>query len=110
VNVVIGPESSAEIETVKPFTDASDIVLLSHCSTAPSLAIPGDSVYRLVPSDLRQAGAIARLIDGNGHRAIVPMWRAGIWGDGISSAARQPVGPVSATEPARERRMATRST
>jgi branched-chain amino acid transport system substrate-binding protein len=44
-------------------------------------------VYRLVPSDLRQAGAVARLIDGNGYRAIVPMWRAGIWGDDISSAA-----------------------
>ena len=89
LKVVIGPESSAEVETIKPFTDANDMVLLSHCSTAPSLAIPGDSVYRLVPSDLRQAAAIARLIDGHGYRAIVPMWRAGIWGDDISSAARQ---------------------
>jgi branched-chain amino acid transport system substrate-binding protein len=89
LRVVIGPESSAEVETIKPFTDANDLVLLSHCSTAPALAIPGDSVYRLVPSDLHQAAAIARLIDGNGHRAIVPLWRAGVWGDDISSAARQ---------------------
>jgi len=89
LNIVIGPESSGELEAIKPFTDENDIVLLSHCSTAPSLAIPGDSVYRLVPSDLRQAEAIARLIDENGHRAIVPMWRAGVWGDDISSAAGQ---------------------
>lgn len=89
LRVVIGPESSAEIEAIVPFTDASDMVLLSHCSTAPSLAIPGDSVYRLVPSDLHQAAAIARLIAGHGHRAIVPMWRAGVWGDDISSATRR---------------------
>lgn len=89
LRVVIGPESSAEVETIAPFTDANDIVLLSHCSAAPSLAIPGDSVYRLVPSDLHQAAAIARLIDGDGYRAIVPLWRAGVWGDDISSAAGQ---------------------
>jgi branched-chain amino acid transport system substrate-binding protein len=89
LNVVIGPESSAEVEAIKPFTDANDMVLLSHCSTAPSLAIPGDSVYRLVPSDLHQAAAIARLIVRDGKRAIVPMWRAGVWGDDISSAASQ---------------------
>jgi branched-chain amino acid transport system substrate-binding protein len=87
LNVIIGPESSAEIEAIKPFTDANNMVLLSHCSTAPSLAIPDDSVYRLVPSDLRQAAAIADLIYGTGHRAIVPMWREGIWGDDISTAA-----------------------
>lgn len=89
LRAVIGPESSAEVETIKPFTDANGIVLLSHCSTAPALAIPGDSVYRLVPNDLHQAAAIARLIHGNGHRAIVPMWRAGVWGDDISSAVGQ---------------------
>lgn len=87
LKVIIGPESSAEIEAIKPFTDANDMVLVSHCSTAPSLAISGDSVYRLVPSDLRQAAAIAGLIHGTGHRAIVPMWREGIWGDDISTAA-----------------------
>lgn len=89
LRVVIGPESSAEIETIAPFTDANDMVLLSHCSTAPSLAIPGDSVYRLVPSDLHQAAALARLMAGHGHRAIVPLWRAGVWGDDISAATRQ---------------------
>lgn len=89
LRVVIGPESSAEVEAIKPFTDANHMVLLSHCSTAPALAIPGDSVYRLVPSDLRQAAAIARLIAGNGQQAIVPIWRADIWGDGISTATRQ---------------------
>jgi len=89
LHVVIGPESSAEVETIAPFANANDMVVLSHCSTAPSLAIPGDNVYRMVPSDLHQASAIAGLIFGAGYRAIVPMWRAGVWGDDISSAAGQ---------------------
>jgi branched-chain amino acid transport system substrate-binding protein len=87
--VIIGPESSAEVEAIKPFTDANDMLVLSHCSTAPALAIPGDSVYRMVPSDLRQAAAIARLIARDGRRAIVPMWRGDIWGDGIAPATRR---------------------
>jgi branched-chain amino acid transport system substrate-binding protein len=89
LKVVIGPESSGEVEAIKPFTDANDIVVLSHCSTAPSLAIPGDSVYRMVPSDERQAAAIVRLIWNDGKRAVVPMWRADVWGDGTSAAVGQ---------------------
>lgn len=89
LHVVIGPESSAEVETVAAFANANDMVLLSHCSAAPSLAIPGDNVYRMVPSDLHQAAAIARLIEQGGYDAIVPMWRAGVWGDDISSAVKQ---------------------
>ncbi len=86
LKVIIGPESSAEVEAIKPYTDANGMVLLSHCSTAPSLAQENDSVFRLVPSDLSQAEAIAQLIHSAGFQAIIPMWREGVWGDDISSA------------------------
>jgi len=86
LKVIIGPESSAEVAAIKSFTDDNDMVLLSHCSTAPSLAIAGDSVYRLVPSDLRQGRVIAQLINETGHQALIPVWRSGVWGDDISSA------------------------
>lgn len=89
LKVIIGPESSAEVEAIKPYTDANDMVLLSHCSTAPSLAVEGDSVFRMVPSDLSQATAIAELIHSAGFTAIVPMWREGVWGDDISAATVQ---------------------
>jgi len=89
LKVVIGPESSGEAEAIKPFTDANGMVLLSHCSTAPALAIPGDSLYRMVPSDERQAAAIARLVHDDGKRAIVPMWRADVFGDGIAELVRR---------------------
>jgi len=86
LKVIIGPESSAEVAAIKSFTDDNDMVLLSHCSTAPSLAIANDSIYRLVPSDLRQGQAIAQLINETGHQALIPVWRAGVWGDDISAA------------------------
>lgn len=89
LNVIVGPESSGEAEAIKPFTDAHGMVLLSHCSTAPALAIPGDSLYRMVPSDERQAAAIARLARGDGTQVVVPMWRADVFGDGISALLRQ---------------------
>jgi branched-chain amino acid transport system substrate-binding protein len=86
LRVIIGPESSAEVAAIKSFTAANDMVLLSHCSTAPSLALANDNVFRLVPSDLRQAAAIAQLIRNTGHTALIPVWREGVWGDDISSA------------------------
>lgn len=89
LKVIIGPESSAEVEAIKPYTDANDMVLLSHCSTAPSLAVENDSVFRMVPSDLSQASAIAELIHAAGYQAIIPMWREGVWGDDISTATAQ---------------------
>jgi branched-chain amino acid transport system substrate-binding protein len=89
LKVVIGPESSGEAEAIKPFTEASDMILLSHCSTAPALAIPDDSLYRMVPSDVRQAGAIARLVRNDGNRVIVPIWRGDLFGDGLAALVRQ---------------------
>jgi branched-chain amino acid transport system substrate-binding protein len=86
LKVIIGPESSAEVAAIKSFADDHGMVLISHCSTAPSLAIADDSIYRLVPSDLRQAQAIAQLIRDTGHTALIPVWREGVWGDDISSA------------------------
>jgi branched-chain amino acid transport system substrate-binding protein len=89
LKVIVGPESSGELQAIEPFVEANQIVVLSHCSTAPSLATPGDSVFRMVPSDARQAATIARLIQGDGKRALVMLHRGDVWGDGISAALRQ---------------------
>jgi branched-chain amino acid transport system substrate-binding protein len=86
VKVIVGPETSAEAATIKPFTDAHGVVAISHCSTAASLAIPNDSIYRMVASDERQAAVLAGLIRSAGHRAVVPMWRADIFGDDNAAA------------------------
>jgi branched-chain amino acid transport system substrate-binding protein len=44
--ILIGPQSSAEVAHLKPYVDANDMLLVSHSSTAGNLAIPGDNVFR----------------------------------------------------------------
>ncbi|RLE87170.1 MAG: ABC transporter substrate-binding protein, partial [Thermoprotei archaeon] len=62
VKVVVGPLSSAEVKAVKSFADSEGIVVISHSSTSPALAIPGDYIFRFVPTDEFQGRALARLL------------------------------------------------
>ncbi len=88
VSIVIGPETSSNIRNIKGYSDENNMLLLSCCSTAPNLAIEGDSVYRLAPDDTNQGAALATLADESGIEAIVPIWRGDAWGDGLRDATR----------------------
>ncbi len=85
---VIGTDSSAELEAVKPYADANGLILISHGSTAHSLAIAGDNVFRLLPCDDNQADAITELMQKDGIKAVVPIWRGDVWGDGLRNAMK----------------------
>ena len=88
IKVVIGPQSSAEVETVKAYADENGILLVSPSSVAPSLAIPGDNVFRLCPDATHQAEAIARLMWEDGVRVVIPIWRGDVWGDDLAKATK----------------------
>jgi branched-chain amino acid transport system substrate-binding protein len=75
VKIVIGPQSSSEVAMIMPFADAHNILVISQGSTASSLAIPGDNIFRFCPNDVREAEAIVALMRHDGIRAIVPLWR-----------------------------------
>jgi len=81
VRIIIGPATSAAVQGVKDYADKNDILLVSHSSTAPSLAIPGDNLFRFVPDDTHQGEAIAKKMWNDGMRIIVPMWRSDIYGN-----------------------------
>ena len=51
VKLIIGPAGSGNVLSVKPYADQNNMLILSCCSTSPTLAIPGDSVFRLAPDD-----------------------------------------------------------
>ena len=89
IRFVIGPYTSAEIERVKAFADETGILIVSNSSTAPSLAIPADNVFRLTPDDTHQAQAVARLMWQDRIRAVIPIWRGDVWGDGLSAALKE---------------------
>ena len=88
VNAVVGTYSSAELLNIKGYADNNNMLLISFGSTAPSLAIPDDSIYRFVPDDTRQSPALARLILDSGVTNVVPIWRGDAWGDGLIAATR----------------------
>ncbi len=80
IRTVIGPATSAELRAVKDHADHNDILLISHSSTAPSLAIEDDNVFRFVPDDTHQAEAISRLMWEDGVRVVIPFWRNDVYG------------------------------
>ncbi len=86
IGLVVGPETSSNIRNIKGYSDSNNMLLVSCCSSAPALAIPNDSVFRLVPDDRNQGTALAKLIQHEGIEVLVPVWRGDTWGDGLSEA------------------------
>ena len=86
IGIVVGPETSSNIRNIKGYADSNNMLLVSCCSSAPALAIPNDSVFRLVPDDSNQGTALSKLIKNEGIQALVPVWRGDTWGDGLKEA------------------------
>lgn len=87
-SVIVGPPTSAELEAIRATAQAAGVVLISYASTAPSLAIPGDGIFRLVPDDRQQAAAMAHVMRGEGIETVVPVWRGEVYGDDLVAAFR----------------------
>jgi len=88
VQIVIGPQSSAEVAMIKPYADAHNILVISQGSTASSLAIPGDNIFRFCPNDMREAEAIVALMWHDGIRTIVPLWRNDAGNNGLHDSVK----------------------
>jgi branched-chain amino acid transport system substrate-binding protein len=75
VSLVIGPQSSSEAAAVLEYANAHHIILISQGSTASSLAIAGDNLFRLAPNDKLEGAAMAALMRADGIDTMLPMWR-----------------------------------
>jgi branched-chain amino acid transport system substrate-binding protein len=91
IKIVIGPATSAAVQGVKDYADKNGIILISPSSTAPSLAIAGDNLFRFVPDDRHQGEAIAKRMWDDGIRVVVPFWRTGIYGNDLVKATKQSI-------------------
>ena len=88
ISAIAGTYSSAELRNVKGYAENNNMLLISYGSTAPSLALAGDNVYRFVPDETIQAPAIAKYFESAGITNLVPIWRGDAWGDGLIDAIR----------------------
>ncbi|MBS7625133.1 MAG: penicillin-binding protein activator [Candidatus Bathyarchaeia archaeon] len=75
IKVVIGPAASSQVKAVKNYADDNKIVIISPSSTAPTLALPGDFIYRTVGSDAGQAKALAALVKSQGVSKVIVFHR-----------------------------------
>ncbi len=90
IDQFIGPVTSAEAAAALPEAQALDALLVSPASTAVSLAVSDDNLYRFVPSDVNQAEALATLMWNEGVRTFAAACRDDAWGrelaQGVSEA------------------------
>ena len=86
IDIVIGPETSSNIRNMRAYSDANDMMLISCCSTAPALAIEGDSVFRFTTNDENQGVVMAKLAQRDQIETLVPIYRGDAWGDGLVAA------------------------
>jgi len=83
VDLIIGHGWSSQCQASLPYADENNMVLLSHSSTSPILALPDDSLFRACPNDLVQAPALAEMWSTWGAQAVLTMHRGDAWGDGL---------------------------
>lgn len=89
IKVTVGWVSSPVLMHGMSYGNNNHIVMISASSTAPSLAIPGDYVFRVCPDDNKQGTAIARVMYDQGIRYVIPVWRGNTWGDGLKAATQK---------------------
>ena len=73
VKIVLGPETSSNLRNIKGYADSNQMLLVSCCSTSPSLAIEGDTTFRMSPDDSNQGTATAKLLIDAGIEVVVPV-------------------------------------
>jgi branched-chain amino acid transport system substrate-binding protein len=89
IRIVIGPATSANVAAVKEYANENGILIVSSSSTAPSLAIPNDNVFRFVPDDTYQAEALAKKMWDEGTRVVIPIWRTDVFGNNLQSLLKE---------------------
>jgi branched-chain amino acid transport system substrate-binding protein len=91
IKIVIGPATSAAVQGVKDYADKNGIILISPSSTAPSLAIAGDNLFRFVPDDRHQGEAIVKRMWDDGIRVVIPFWRTDVYGNDLVTATKKSI-------------------
>ena len=88
---VLGPTTSNQVADIMEYVQDHDMLVISHSSTAPSLAIQ-DRIFRFTPDDTKQADATAAAMNDMGIRVVVPIYIDNIWGAELYGAVSETFG------------------
>ena len=75
IKYFIGPQSSAEVAAVRAYANSNNLLVVSQGSTASSLALPNDALFRFCPGDAVEGAAMANSIFAAGKRKIITVAR-----------------------------------
>lgn len=80
--IIVG--SSAEVAALTDWSEQHGTIVFSFSSTAPSLALADDRIYRLIPNDYHISEALAALMEREGIRFVVPLYRNDHYGQELA--------------------------
>jgi branched-chain amino acid transport system substrate-binding protein len=83
---IIGPQTSSELTAIKPVADSKNMLVVSQASTASSLAIANDGIFRFCPGDVVEGAAIANSMYSEGKRVVVTLSRDDVGNKGLQNS------------------------
>ena len=86
ISFIIGPQSSAEVSAIKSFADANNMLVISQGSTAGSLSIADDNIFRFCPDDLIEGKAMANTIYKDSIKGLVTVCRDDAGNKGLQTS------------------------
>jgi branched-chain amino acid transport system substrate-binding protein len=85
IQVCVCGDTSGEAANMLSYANSNHIVLLA-ISSAVSLAIPNDYLFRLIPDDAASGPAGAAVMYGQGVRAMIMIYRNDPFGSGLANS------------------------
>lgn len=89
IRFVIGPQSSSETAEIINYANQNNIMVVSHGSTAGTLSIPNDNLFRFCPDDQLEGMAVARAIYDDGIRGLLTISREDVGNLGLQNGVEQ---------------------
>ena len=86
IHSIIGPQSSSELGSIRSFANANNILVVSQGSTASSLAIADDAIFRFCPGDAVEGKALAQTIYTGGIRSLITIARNDLGNKGLQNS------------------------
>ncbi len=89
VPVIVGGLCSSETLATAPLAEAAKVALISYASSNPSISQAGDYVFRVWPSDIGQAKAMADEIITRGHHKVAVIYMNQDYNLGLAKAFKE---------------------
>ncbi|MDA4111029.1 MAG: penicillin-binding protein activator [Thaumarchaeota archaeon] len=97
ISVTVGPLNSGTAQALLSFANSNQIVMISPSSTAHSLAIPNDYLFRTAPTDIVQGKADAAMMWQDGVKAVIQVYRQDTYGSGLANYTAAAFGVAGGT-------------